>query len=141
MTISELHIKLQELNIPIDRYYLHGLYGSTDDNDKTALIMRMGKYTVEYEVYFKERGQKTSSRIFTSEDQVCNYLFRQIKDGWTFEQINKIDGLDAMTVNERLYLSGLMVEFDNCKTENKTRAKEILRWLRVDTESIEQILK
>lgn len=90
MTIAELHNKLQELNIPIDRYYLHGLYGSIDDNDKIGLIMRRGKYTLEYEVYFKDRGKKTSSQIFTSEDQACNYLFKRIKDGWAFEQMNNI---------------------------------------------------
>lgn len=46
-----------------------------------------------------------------------------------------------MTVNERLYVSGLMDEFDKVKTTNKNRAKEILRWLRVDEPSIEMIVK
>jgi hypothetical protein len=36
-----------------------------------------------------------------------------------------------MTVSERLWESGLMDEFDRPK-KNKTRAKEILRWLRVE---------
>ena len=30
MTISELHIKLKENGIKEDRYFLHGLFGSTD---------------------------------------------------------------------------------------------------------------
>jgi hypothetical protein len=47
MTIEELHNKLTELKIPADQYYLQGLYGSTDDNDKVALTMKRGKYTIE----------------------------------------------------------------------------------------------
>ena len=46
-----------------------------------------------------------------------------------------------MTVNERLYVSGLMDEFDKVKIADKKRAKEILRWLRVDEPSIENIVK
>lgn len=57
------------------------------------------------------------------------------------KEIAKIDGLDGMTVNERLYVSGLMNEFDTAiLTNNKARAKEILTWLRVDEKSIQQIL-
>jgi hypothetical protein len=46
-----------------------------------------------------------------------------------------------MTVNEKLYASGLMEEFDEVKATDKRRAKEILRWLRVDEPSIEKIVK
>jgi hypothetical protein len=46
-----------------------------------------------------------------------------------------------MTVNERLWESGLMDEFDRAKKKDKTRAKEILRWLRVDEPSIQKIVK
>jgi hypothetical protein len=53
--------------------------------------MKVGKYTLEYEVYFKDSGKKTSSQIFIPEDQACNYLFKRIKDNWAFEQmINNI---------------------------------------------------
>ena len=77
MTIAELHIKLKELGISEDKYYLHGLYGSTADDDKIALTMRKGKYTVEYEVYYKERGSKSSARIFTTEEDACQYIYKQ----------------------------------------------------------------
>jgi len=46
-----------------------------------------------------------------------------------------------MTVNERLWESGLMDEFDRAKEIDKARAKEILRWLRVDEHSIHMIVK
>jgi len=141
LTIEQLHNKLTELKVPADAYYLHGLYGSTDDNDKLALTIRMGKHTVEYDVYFKERGQQDSIAVFYTEDEACNYLLKKIVDNFTFEKIQKIDGLSGMTVNERLYVSGLMNEFDIAKQKDKTRAKEILRWLRVDEKSIQQILQ
>ena len=80
MTIEQLHIKLADLKVPADNYYLHGLYGSTDDNDKLALTIKMGKQTAEYEVYFKERGQKNSSTVFYSEDEACNYILKKFVD-------------------------------------------------------------
>ncbi|RZK04096.1 MAG: hypothetical protein EOO46_17520 [Flavobacterium sp.] len=84
MTIEELHNKLVELKIPEDRYYLHGLYGSADDNDKIALTIRQGKYTIEYETYFKERGEKHSVRTFTNEDEVSNWLLEKLVEEQEF---------------------------------------------------------
>ena len=46
MTLAELHNKLKELEIPENTYYLNGIYGSSDDNDKIALTIRKGKITV-----------------------------------------------------------------------------------------------
>lgn len=85
MTIQELHIKLKELGIPEDRYFLHGLYGSTNDDDKLSLTIRKGAYSVEYEVYFKERGEKHSTRIFTSENEACQYLYKRLKENKEIE--------------------------------------------------------
>jgi hypothetical protein len=85
MTIQDLHIKLKTLGIPEDRYYLHGLYGSTNDDDKLSLIIRKGVYSVEYEVYFKERGEKHSIRIFTNEEEACQYLHKRLKDNKEIE--------------------------------------------------------
>jgi hypothetical protein len=61
MTLKELYIKLQESGISEDKYYLHGLYGaSTNDDEKLSLVMRKGKYTLEYKVYYKERGSESA---------------------------------------------------------------------------------
>lgn len=79
MIIEELYNKLKELGVSDDRFYLHGLFGSTDDNDKLALTIKMGKYTTEYEVYYKERGNKNSSRIFTTEAEACDYLLNKLE--------------------------------------------------------------
>jgi len=80
MKIEELHNKLTELKIPADQYYLHGLYGSTDDSDKISLTIRRGKYTIEYEVYYRERGEKHSIQNFTDEGEACNYILKKLQD-------------------------------------------------------------
>lgn len=78
MTIAELHTKLHELGIPSEDYYLHGLYGSTSDNERLAMQIKKGKYTIEYEVYFRERGVKHSSRVFTDEHEACAYFLKRL---------------------------------------------------------------
>jgi len=76
MTIAELHNKLKESGISENTYYLHGLYGSVDDNDKIALTIRKGKIAVEYEVYYKEKGEKQSAKTFIKENDACQYIYR-----------------------------------------------------------------
>ena len=141
MTIEELNNELKNLGVSDDRYYLHGLFGSSDDNDKIAMTVKVGKYTAEYEVYYRERGEKHSSRTFTNEKEACEYVLSQIQEVLTIEKVQKVVGLGGMTVNERLYASGLMDEFDRTKKKNKTRAAQILRILRIDEPSIKKILK
>lgn len=80
MTIHELHIKLEELGISKDKYYLHGLYGSTSDDDKFSLIIKKGTYSIEYETYYKERGEKHSIKTFMTEDEACRYLYKRLKE-------------------------------------------------------------
>lgn len=53
-------------------------------------------------------------------------------------ELNEIGG---MTVNERLFASGLMDDFDKYKKSNKQYARFILERLKVDHASIEKILK
>lgn len=141
MTIAELNSELRNIGVSENRYYLHGLFGSTDDNDKIALTIKKGKFTIEYEVYYKERGEKHSERTFLTESEACEYLLYKIQEEITIEKVREVIGLDGMTVNERLWESGLMDEFDKTKKKNKTRAAQILRILRVDEPSIKKILK
>jgi hypothetical protein len=91
MTIKELHSKLVELQIPADKYYLHGLYGSPDDNDKIALTIKKGRYSIEYETYFKERGEKHSIRVFTNEDEVSNWLLKKLIDEQEFWKSRRLN--------------------------------------------------
>lgn len=55
--------------------------------------------------------------------------------------ISKVEGLGGMTVNERLYVCGLMNEFDKALTLDKEKAKKILELLLVDKPSIDKIVK
>lgn len=55
--------------------------------------------------------------------------------------INKVDGLGGMTVNERLYATGLLKEFDKSLKSDKEKAKKILELLHVDKPSIDKIVK
>jgi hypothetical protein len=54
---------------------------------------------------------------------------------------DKTQSFGGMTVKERLFVSGLIDEFDKSKISDKTKAKQILRSLQVDEPSIELILK
>lgn len=141
MTIKELHKRLLEDGVSEDQYFLHGLFGSADDNDKIGLTIKKSQYGIEFETYYKERGEKHSIRTFATEKEACEYIYKKLIDEQTLYRIQKIVGLSGMTVNERLWESGLMDEFDRAKKKDKTRAKEILRWLRVDEPSIEKIVK
>ena len=46
MTIAELHKKLIEKEIKEDSYFLQGLYGSKNDNEKLALSIKKGKFNL-----------------------------------------------------------------------------------------------
>jgi hypothetical protein len=55
--------------------------------------------------------------------------------------IEQVEGLGGMTVNERLFVSGLMSEFEKAQRTDKSKAKKILELLKVDKLSIEKIVK
>lgn len=55
--------------------------------------------------------------------------------------LDKTQNFGGMTVNERLFFSGFIDEFDKSKISDKVRAKQILRSLQVDEPSIELIVK
>mgnify|MGYP003576220471 CR=1 FL=1 len=78
MTLAELHQKLKDLGIGEDKYFLHGLFGSTIDDDKLALTIRMGKYTAEYVVYYSERNEKHIKGTFTNESEACEYILKKL---------------------------------------------------------------
>jgi hypothetical protein len=54
---------------------------------------------------------------------------------------NKTQSFGGMTVKERLFVSGLIDEFDKSKISDKMKAKQILRSLQVDELTIELIIK
>jgi hypothetical protein len=80
MTIAELYNELKLIGLADSEIYLHGLYGSTDDNEKLSLTIKKGKYSAIWEVYFKERGEKHSVREFQNETDACEYYLKKIKE-------------------------------------------------------------
>ena len=58
-----------------------------------------------------------------------------------YRKVESVDGLGGMTVNERLFATGLMDTFDKVKVKNRELARIILEAIRVDKPSIEKILK
>lgn len=81
--------------------------------------------------YLSRKGEKAFTANITDAPK---------RDKALLTKIEGIEGLEAMTVNERLYVTGLMDEFYSVKLINKPRATQILRWLKVDEESINSIL-
>lgn len=55
-------------------------------------------------------------------------------------KVKKVDGLGGMTVNERLYVTGLIDTFDEAKEKDKELARYILKAIKVDKPSIDKIL-
>ena len=58
-----------------------------------------------------------------------------------YRKAKLVDGLEGMTVNERLFATGLMNTFDKAIINDKELARTILEAILVDKPSIEKILK
>jgi len=54
--------------------------------------------------------------------------------------ISKVDGIGGMTGNERLFVTGLMDEFDMALKNDKDKARLILELLGFDRTSIDKIV-
>ena len=78
MKIEELYNKLKDNNVPDDWFYLHGVYGSSSEDDKICLTIKRGKYFVEFIVYEKERGEVFNKKSFKNESEACVYLFKRL---------------------------------------------------------------
>ena len=63
------------------------------------------------------------------------------KEEEIIRRINHIEGLGGMTVNERLHAAGLYDEFYLVIKIDKSKARKILTWLKVDESSIDLIIK
>lgn len=55
--------------------------------------------------------------------------------------IAKVGEIGGMTVNERLYVCGLVKEFDNAVIRDREKARKILELLGVDKPSIDEIIE
>ena len=57
------------------------------------------------------------------------------------DAVKQVDGLGWLTVNERLFASGLMDEFDRARKVDMTKARRILELLQVDKTSIDKAIR
>ncbi|WP_240643028.1 hypothetical protein [Sinomicrobium pectinilyticum] len=57
-----------------------------------------------------------------------------------YHKAQQVIGLNGMTINERLWTSGLIDEFDHAKKYDKSKAETILKALQVDKNSIRKIM-
>jgi len=65
----------------------------------------------------------------------------KMTDEEILQAIKQVEGLGGMTVNERLFASGLINEFDKAKVHDKDKARKILALLQVDKPSIDKIIR
>ena len=80
MTIKQLHDKLTELGVDESRYYLHGLFGATNDDEKVALSIKVVNGQKEYQIYFRERGETTLIRSFNNEPDACRFILKRLME-------------------------------------------------------------
>jgi hypothetical protein len=62
-------------------------------------------------------------------------------DSEIIQAVERAGELRGMTVNERLFNTGLMEEFDFAKKYNKPKARRILQLIGVDEPSINEIMR
>ena len=72
MKILELSEKLKKDGIPEDAYNLEGGFP-----DEAYCISE--SYNI-WEVYYRERGNKTGLKIFNSESEACEYFLKNISE-------------------------------------------------------------
>lgn len=71
MTIIELESELEKLGVPSDLYSI--MIGGLP-NEKLCIVRED-----KWKVYYSERGSKNGLKIFETETEACEYLFRKMK--------------------------------------------------------------
>jgi hypothetical protein len=66
MTLQELEVRLVNLNVPKDAYCLTG--GLPNE------AYTIEKVNDKWQVYYSERGNRETLRIFDSEQEACDYF-------------------------------------------------------------------
>jgi hypothetical protein len=72
MNKKELEIRLIKEGIRADSYHLEG--GLPNES------FTLNKNGNQWEVYYSERGNKTDLRVFESEEEACEYLYKELTD-------------------------------------------------------------
>lgn len=65
---------LEETGVPDELYSLH----ETGRDDERFCLCKEGE---QWQVYFLERGVKTTNKVFNTETEACQYIYEQLIDG------------------------------------------------------------
>jgi hypothetical protein len=72
MNRQELRVRLSQEQLPPDAYWLDGGL----PNEALTLNEQHGRW----QVYYSERGRKTSLQEFDTETQACTYFYQAIRE-------------------------------------------------------------
>lgn len=72
MIVPELKRKLKEANIPP---YLYNLEGDGRTDERFCLHYESG---IGWEVYYAERGIKTTALRFETEEEACTFIYNKL---------------------------------------------------------------
>jgi len=77
--------------------------------------------------------------VFSKNNNGATQFFTK-STGQIIDTSNRIDTINGMTVNERLFVVGLINEFDKSRKHDKLKCRKILEYISVDEESIQKII-
>ena len=77
MNKSELANYLQQKGVPEDGYSLEG------GNPSEAMVLDHSRSGLWY-VYYSERGNRVSERVFDREEDACQYFLEALRGGYSF---------------------------------------------------------
>lgn len=80
MNKKELEKKLKRTGVPKHYYNLE----EKGRNDERFCLERLGD---KWEVYFAERGAKTTREIFDSEEEACLFLYEKLRYARRFQRL------------------------------------------------------
>lgn len=72
MNINDLQQKIDEMNVPSDSYSI--LKGGLP-NEQLCIV----KNETGWEIYYSERGEKSSINVFDDETSACEYFLEKLK--------------------------------------------------------------
>ncbi len=73
MNIKEFKKTAKERGIPD---FLYNIDGKGRDDERLCLV----QYNGQWNVYYSERGCKTTNRLFNTEDEALRYILEELSD-------------------------------------------------------------
>lgn len=74
MELIDLYNELKFHGIDDEKFYIMGLYGSKDDNEKISLLIKKDNNRIIYEIYYKEKEEKNILKTFDTKKDAFRYF-------------------------------------------------------------------